>query len=136
MIDKSIVVEKFQTIDRCLARIEEKILGNVDNLDVVDNQDIFILNLQRAAQASIDVAAHIIKDHNLELPSTLREYFITLASNKFISEGTAKNFAKMVGFRNIAVHNYEKIDVKILASIYKNNLKDFQQFQKEILAVM
>ena len=133
MIDKSLVLEKFQTMDRCLGRIDEKISGDIKNLEEIDKQDIFVLNLQRAAQAAIDVAAHIIKDNNFEIPTTLREYFITLAEHRVISKETAEKLSKMVGFRNIAVHNYEKIDAKILASIYTDHLKDFEIFQKEVL---
>ena len=34
----------------------------------------------------------------------------------------------MVGFRNIAVHEYQEINTDILKSILVNNLKDFEEF--------
>ncbi len=37
---------------------------------------------------------------------------------------------KAVGFRNIAVHNYDAIDWEIVHSIAKNNLSDFVEFAK------
>jgi len=40
---------------------------------------------------------------------------------------------KMSGFRNIAVHNYETINVEILKSILKNNLTDFEDFYTQII---
>jgi uncharacterized protein YutE (UPF0331/DUF86 family) len=45
----------------------------------------------------------------------------------------SKNLIKMVGFRNIAVHEYQRLDLDILKSVVKNNLKDFEEFYKIIL---
>ena len=39
----------------------------------------------------------------------------------------------MVGFRNIAVHEYQNIDNEILKSILQNNLRDIEEFYKIIL---
>jgi uncharacterized protein YutE (UPF0331/DUF86 family) len=40
---------------------------------------------------------------------------------------------KMVGFRNIAVHDYKSMDVKILDSIIEHHLMDFEKFYLQIL---
>lgn len=34
----------------------------------------------------------------------------------------------MIGFRNIAVHNYQKLNLDILQKIIENNLEDFSEF--------
>ena len=39
----------------------------------------------------------------------------------------------MVGFRNIAVHDYQEINLLILQKIIENHLVDFMQFTKTIL---
>lgn len=44
-----------------------------------------------------------------------------------------KTMQKMVGFRNLVIHLYEKTDVEIVYGIYQNRLKDFDTFSKEIL---
>jgi len=39
----------------------------------------------------------------------------------------------MVGFRNIAIHDYQKISIAIVKSIAKKNLKDFTDFSSALL---
>ena len=39
----------------------------------------------------------------------------------------------MVGFRNIAVHDYQTIDTDLLKRIIKEHLKDFEEFYSTIL---
>ena len=65
-------------------------------------------------------------------PSTMADTFKMLSSRNMISESNARNLAKAVGFRNIAAHQYEAIDNKIVFAIVKNNLKDFVEFAASV----
>lgn len=40
---------------------------------------------------------------------------------------------KMIGFRNIAIHDYKQIDEGVLEDVIKNHLTDLTDFAKEIL---
>ena len=44
----------------------------------------------------------------------------------------ANNLKKAVGFRNIAVHNYENINWGIVHSLVKYHLSDFSEFAKVV----
>ena len=57
---------------------------------------------------------HITAEKHLGIPQSSRESFELLSSHQFISEELAQNLKAMVGFRNIAVHNYQTINLKIL----------------------
>ena len=133
MVDKDILLEKVAIIQRCLKRILDVTGLSVKTLDQIDVQDIFVLNLQRAIQASVDIAAHIIAYENFGLPNTLKDHFNLLAQNKIISFELEEKMNAMVGFRNIAVHEYQNIDKEILKSILQNNLRDTEEFYKSIL---
>jgi len=133
MVDQDILTAKTASIQRCLRRIAAVTNLAPESLHDIDIQDIFVLNLQRAAQASIDLAAHIIADEGLGLPASLREHFTLLEENKILSKDLCEKMIAMVGFRNIAVHEYQDIDVEILKSILQNNLKDFEAFYGAIL---
>lgn len=134
MVDRDILLEKTAIIQRCLKRIQDVTNLSVESLDHVDVQDIFVLNLQRAIQASVDIAAHIIAYEGLGLPDTLKDHFQLLAQNKIISIDLEQKLYAMVGFRNIAVHEYQNIDKEILKSILQNNLRDIEEFYQEILS--
>lgn len=133
MPDKDIVLGKVNNIQRCLRRI--RTVTNLDPhaLDSLDAQDIFVLNLQRAIQSTIDLAAHIIASEGMGLPATMKEHFLMLQRAGIISEFLANKMISMVGFRNIAIHDYEAIDPAILKSILTSHLPDLEEFYTSIL---
>lgn len=133
MVDRDVVIGKISSIQRCLKRIKHVTGLNPDSLDDLDTQEIVILNLQRAIQSSIDLAAHIVADEGLGVPSELRENFNLLSGKEILTEDLTARLRKMVGFRNIAVHEYDTIDNDILKSILRHNLKDIEEFYVVIL---
>lgn len=133
MVDRDVVLEKTKQIQNCLRRIQEVTNGDPVSLNDIDNQDIFVLNLQRAVQASIDLAAHVIADEGLGLPSELKENFLIMEKNGIITRELSDNLQRMVGFRNIAVHDYKSIDVDVLKRVLVSHLGDLEMFYSAIL---
>ena len=133
MPDKNIVLGKVSNIQRCLRRIREVTNLNPQTLDGFNVQDIFVLNLQRAVQSTIDLAAHVVSSEGLGLPANMKEHFLMLQRAGIISEFLTNKMTSMVGFRNIAIHDYESIDPAILKSILKTNLPDLEEFYTSIL---
>ena len=129
-----IIINKTETIKRCLARIKEEYVSYEDELENnYTKQDSIILNLERAAQASIDVSTHIIRIKQISIPKRSRDVCTLLKQHKIISSKTSEQMKKMVGFRNIAVHDYQNISLDIVKSIIENNLPDFECSSKEII---
>lgn len=60
--------------------------------------------------------------------------FENLAQESIISEGLAGRLKKAVGFRNISVHEYQRIDWNIVFSIADKNINDFREYIDMILA--
>jgi len=128
-----VVLNKIQTIERCLKCIREEYVGSEESFE--DNrtkQDSVILNLERASQATIDIATHIVKAKGLGLPNTSRELFDMLLENKIISQDSCKQMQCMVGFGNIAVHGYQNLNIEIVEAIVEKYLGDFEGFVKEV----
>jgi len=129
-----IVLAKISNIKNCLKRIKDTTNLKPESLNNnFDIQDVFILNLQRAIQATFDITNSLIKDYNLELPANYKSGFEILEKHKFIDANIKEKMIKMAGFRNIAVHNYESINIEILKSILTNNLQDFETFYSQVL---
>ncbi len=128
-----VVLNKIQTIERCLKRIREEYVGHEDSFEEnYTKQDSVILNLERASQATIDIATHIVKTRNLGLPNTSRELFTMLLDDGIISKSICKEMQGMVGFRNIAVHDYQNLNIEIVVAIVQRHLGDFEGYIKEI----
>ncbi|MGC8654503.1 MAG: type VII toxin-antitoxin system HepT family RNase toxin [Candidatus Kryptoniota bacterium] len=133
MVDFDIILAKVANIQRCLKRVEEKTGFNPESLENLDVQEIFILNLQRAIQSSIDIAAHVVADEGLGLPGPGKENFSLLEKAGIISQDVSSKMQSMVGFRNIVVLEYQNINLDILKSVLQNNVKDFVDFYTQVL---
>ena len=133
MPDRDVVLAKVASIQRYLKRNKETTQLDPTSLDDIDKQDIFILNLQRAIQSAIDLATHIIASEGLGLSDTIKDNFKLLKNAGILNEDLTHRMETMVGFRNIAIHDYQTIDRDILKSILVKNLRDLEDFYTTIL---
>lgn len=90
--------------------------------------------LYLAIQSTIDLAEAIISYKNLRKPTAMSEAFYILNEEGFIPVRLTNELAKMVGFRNIVAHDYEKINYDIVVDVLQNKLKDVDKFMKKISA--
>jgi len=133
-MENDVILKKMDSLQRCIKRIEEKSPDNWDSIEEdYDLQDILTVNLERAVQISVDIGLQIFVQINLKPPDTMSEVFTILEEHKVLTPGIARNLKKAVGFRNIAVHEYEEINWEIVQSICTKHVKDFYLFMKAIL---
>ncbi len=132
-MDQLIVEQKTESLRRCIRRLAEKTPPDVSQLiEDPDLQDILVLNLTRAVQLCVDIGSHSISQTDEPAPATMGEVFTTLEKLGVISPGTSEAMRKAVGFRNVAVHNYEAINWEIVFAICNNFLPDFKSFVAEV----
>ncbi len=130
-MDTLVLAQKLESLRRCVQRVEEKCPPQSDALaGDPDLQDIVVLNLTRAVQLCVDIASHIISSSNEISPVTMGEAFTTLEKLGVLDSTTTLSLRKAVGFRNIAVHNYEAINWEIVYNICRRQLQDFRQFAR------
>lgn len=129
-----IILNKSAAIQRCLSRIKAVYNQQPGNFRTDHTaQDSILLNLQRACEASIDLANHIIKRDFLGLPQNSKEAFDLLVTAGKISRELGERMKRMVGFRNLAVPEYQTLDLGIVESIIQNHLSDFLEFTSVFL---
>lgn len=123
----NVLLNKKASIIKCIKRIQE--VYNSESLTTdYDQQDIIVLNLQRACEAAIDMGNRVIRKKELGLPQHSRDSFTILENQGYISQDLSEKMQSMVGFRNIAVHDYQRLNLVIVESIIKNHLNDFLVF--------
>lgn len=127
-----ILLAKLGSIERSLQRIRQVTQGDPQRIDDIDVQDIVVLNLQRAIQAAIDLAAWVISERHLGLPDTLKAHFTLLREQGVISPELCRKLEAMVGFRNIAVHQYQQLDPDVIKDILRHHLTDLEAFADSI----
>lgn len=128
-----VILNKISIIERCIHRIHEEYDNNPDNLHNYTKQDSIVLNLQRACEASIDLAMHVVAEKKLGLPQHSRDAFTLLEKEGIIPSSLSEKMKAMVGFRNIAVHDYQELNLAILQKILDGHLADFTEYTKTIL---
>ena len=90
--------------------------------------------LFESIQIIIDLACHIVAEKNLGTPKNYSECISLLISNDYLKKDLGNNIIKMVGLRNLLVHEYGIIDVKKLFEYlnYLGDMGDFVYAIKEI----
>lgn len=133
MENKAVILNKYESIERCINRINEEYEGNSENLYNYSKLDAIVLNLQRACELVIDIAMYIVSTKKLGIPQTKKEAFEILFKNKYIDEDVLNKMKGMIGFRNIAIHDYKQIDEEILQNVIENHLNDLLEFARNML---
>ncbi len=134
MVD-DVALNKAASIERCVRRVREEYGDDPRSLDDQTRQDALVLNLQRACEASIDLAMHLVSRFRLGVPQESRDAFALLAQAKMLTPELTSRLMRMVGFRNVAVHDYQKLSLPIVRSIVENRLGDFLEFASAALEI-
>lgn len=106
-----VLLNKVAAIERCVARARE----------------------EYACEAALDMGHHIIRRDKLGLPQSSRDVFTLLADAHWLTPEVANHMKRMVGFRNIAVHEYQTLQLPITVNIIQSHLDDFLAYSRQML---
>ncbi|MFK5927220.1 MAG: DUF86 domain-containing protein [Desulfuromusa sp.] len=127
--EEDVVLAKISIIKKCVAAIVE-----IQAADLAPwmREDLSVLNLQRAIQATIDLAHVVIAKYGFGLPNDYSQSFDLLAKHHIIDFAITRILKKMVGFRNISVHEYQEINGEIVQSIIEHHLDNFEVYYTQV----
>jgi len=103
-----IIWNKAAIIERCIRRMHEEYRADPD-LEDYTHVDALTLNIERACQAAIDLAMHMVAKQRLGVPQSSGDAFHLLEKSGYVSSKLRKSLVAMTGFRNIAIHQYQAI---------------------------
>jgi uncharacterized protein YutE (UPF0331/DUF86 family) len=133
-VDRLVLEAKLESLRRCVARVQSKCPSTLQALvDDIDTQDVIVLNLSRAVQLCVDIAMHHLSDSGAAIPHTMGDAFVALQQQGLIDAALCARMRVAVGFRNLAVHNYDAINWAIVFAIAHTHLDDFRAFAKAML---
>jgi uncharacterized protein YutE (UPF0331/DUF86 family)/predicted nucleotidyltransferase len=129
-----VLITRAATLKRGVTRAREEYARNPATFATdYSRQDAAILNIQRACEAALDMGQHLIRREKLGVPQSARDVFALLAQGGWITAALAESLKHMVGFRNIAVHDYQAIQLPITVSIIESHLDEFLQYSQAVL---
>jgi uncharacterized protein YutE (UPF0331/DUF86 family) len=133
-VPDDVVVQKLATIDRCLRAIRGYIAGDLDRLHEPMVLDAVVLNIQRACEQAIDAACREVSRLGLGVPVDSADAFSLLERERLLSPPLAERMRRMVGFRNVAVHEYRRLDPAVVRTVVEYRLGDFEDLCRELSA--
>jgi uncharacterized protein YutE (UPF0331/DUF86 family) len=137
VVDKTLIFRKLADLEAYIGQISE---FNSISIQAYRSdwktQRIVERTLHLMIELCLDVGGHIISDNKFRVPDSYADEFRVPHENGIVSDALMTVLVKMAKFRNIIVHQYEKVDPEIVISILRNNLEDFQMFSNEIAAYL
>jgi uncharacterized protein YutE (UPF0331/DUF86 family) len=122
---------KAAIMERAIRRIHQEFQAD-PTLQNLTHLDAMTLNIERACQAAIDLAMHLVARHHLGIPQTSSEAFLLLHKSGFLSETMTKEMTAMTGFRNLAIHEYQALDQTVLRAVATVKWNSFVSFCLEL----
>lgn len=127
-----VVMQKLTSIDRCLRAIHDYVAGDLERLREPIVLDAVVLNLQRACEQAIDAACREVSRRGLGVPADSADAFSTLEREGVLSSPVAERMRRKVGFRNVAVHEYRRLDPAVVRTVVEHRLGDFADLCREL----
>lgn len=126
-----VILAKAAIIERCIRRIQEEYEADPE-LEDWTHLDAMTLNIERACQAAIDMAMHVVSRQHLGVPESSAAAFELLQQGDCLTPDTADRLVGMVGFRNVAVHQYQELDRSVLRWIAESGWRDLVEFCRQL----
>ena len=132
-----VLIAKQQSLERCLARVRHawERPSTLPFERDYDRQDIVVLNLQRACEQALDMANHVVAARKLGWPKTSGESFEMLERAGLVTAEMAGEMKAMVGMRNVIVHEYQDLDLDIVATVVRDHLSDLSEFARTMVGL-
>jgi len=134
MVDETLILRKLGELDEYYRQIREyhKITVSQYSGDW-KVQRIIERTMQMMIETCVDIAGHIISDQGYRIPKSYSDAFEVLHEEQILSDKLFAALEKMAKFRNVVVHQYDKVDAEIVVGILKKDLKDFRGYRDAIV---
>ncbi len=129
-----VVIQKLASIERCLAAVRRYVADDVTRLEDPMVLDAVVLNLHRACEQAIDAACREVSRRGLGVPTDSADAFTILERERILPAPVAERMRRMVGFRNVAVHEYRRLDPAVVRTVVAHRLGDFEALCRALVA--
>jgi uncharacterized protein YutE (UPF0331/DUF86 family) len=134
MVDEMLILRKLSELDEYYQQIKEfETISVADYAGSWKAQRIVERTLQMMIESCVDIAGHIISDQGFRIPKSYADTFSVLHENSILVDRLHLSLKKMAQFRNIIVHQYDKIDSEIVIGILQRDINDFIAYKEAII---
>ena len=137
MVDRELVLRRVAALDTYLAQLAEA--RQVEATAYAGDwraQRVLERTLHLAIEVCMDLADHALADRALPVPGTAAEAFMVLAREGIVEADLATALARMVGFRNLLVHDYMRLDPDRVLKLAATGVNDIERFRERVLQMI
>lgn len=120
-----VMLNKAAVIERSLRRVLKIYRADPGLADLI-HVDALTLNVERACQAAIDLAMHVVASKHLGMPQSQADAFRLLADAGEIDRKLSDQMIGMCGFRNVLIHQYQDLEIELLHEVASRHWKDLE----------
>jgi len=92
--------------------------------------------LHLSCECVLDIAHHVISDAGYRQPGTYRDTMDVLREERLIEQDLAEELKDWMGFRNVLVHFYLKVDHGRSYDAIMEDLSSFRSFARQIARLL
>jgi len=137
VVDRERILGKMAELDGYLNELRQILPQSFDEyVRSIEKRRACERLLQIAVEAVIDICAMLVQGLRLGLPAEEDDVFEKLAQHGVLSQKMVETLRRMKGFRKILVHEYGRVDDRIVFDVAVNRLGDFEDFKREVLVAL
>lgn len=136
MLDRERVLARLDEIDGYLQDLRQIAPATFEQYRQIEKRRACERLLQIAIEAVVDVCGLVVAGRRLGLPGEEDDLFEKLAQAGLLSLPLRDRLRRMKGLRNILVHEYGRVDDRIVFDVIQNRLGDFADFRREVLRTL
>ena len=133
MMEKERILAKIDELNGYLWEIHQIIPTSFEEYQKIEKRRACERLLQISIECIIDICSLIVTGLRLGLPGEEDDLFEKLEAAGIIPSSMKETLRMMKGFRNILVHEYSRVNDKIVYEALRNRLDDFKIFKQLIL---
>jgi len=136
VLDRNRVLVKIDQLERYLRELRQVLPEDFTSYQKVEKKRACERLLQVSIEAAIDICHLLVSGLRLGIPSEEDDLFEKLKAAGVLSPKASEVLKEIKGFRNILVHEYTRLDDKIVYELAGTRLGDFEAFKQEILSYL
>jgi uncharacterized protein YutE (UPF0331/DUF86 family) len=136
VVDRGRILARLDDLDALLRELRSIAPSRFDDYLPVEKRRACERLLEICVQAVVDVCALLVSGLRLGVPAEEEDLFEKLARHGTLSASTAETLRRMKGLRNLLVHEYGRVNDRIVFETIRDCLGDFDVFKRETLAFL
>ncbi len=133
LVDRERILAKIDELDGYLRELNAIKPESFEEYQKIEKRRSCERLLQLSIECVVDTCAIVVAGLRLGLPAEEDDIFDKLEQAGIIFPSRKEILKRMRAFRNLLVHEYGRIDDRLVYEMVKNMLSDFRAFRQEML---